>query len=446
MKKICMFCMTLLSVACLMHMTGCAQDTGTISATQATAIPTQFCLEDLDRYVIVYPGNNPDYLALANRLADQIFEKYDVFLQIVCDADTSPAECEILLGDTNRHNQNTKVMEYSVTVADGKFQINAGGSFSAEKAIDLLCQVLFNGQPFAVDNGTYYETSLLTTVQSVMDGSTARIMSANILADAFADESYRSAFYRAEIFAGMLVSYTPDVLGLQEADENWNRALAYYLAKLQNAHGIAYSQLLSTYENKTNYTSFVYRSDRFQPEDSGVHVFGWWTDSTFGHNYHMRNISWAQFSALENPQSRFLVANTHWSYRTEHADGHHYLTGSDAPIAADELRMQCKEETDRFLSSVRQSHPQIPILLTGDFNTSLSFFTEGGWTPADFSIISEAARSSGKALSLVPASGHFDHIFGAGNYTILCYGQVKDVNEHHLLTDHPFVYTDLMFN
>lgn len=279
-----------------------------------------------------------------------------------------------------------------------------------------------------------------------MDGSSARIMSANVLADTFADDTYRGAFYRAELFAGMLVSYTPDVLGLQEVDESWNSALSYYLPKLQNAHNLSYCQIVSSYEHKTNYTSLLYRSDKFKAEDSGMHIFSWWTDGSFRHNYHMRNVTWAQFSSLEDTDKRFIVANTHWSYRTEHADGNRYLAGSSTPIAANELRIQCKEETSSFLTALKQNNPNLPILLTGDFNTSLSFFTESGWTPEGFEIISESAKSGGTALALVPSSGHFDHIFGAGSYKILCYGFFNDVNQHSLLSDHPFVYTDLILN
>ena len=435
-----------LIIICLVFAFGCQNHEEKAPAADVAAVPFQFRSDELENYIIVYSKDNPDYFDLANRLADQILNKYDIFLSIACDSDSEPGKYEILLGDTNRYDQRSKVMEYSVTVADGKLMIHAGGSFSAEKAVEHLCESVFNGQPFALDKGTYYQTSFLTTVQPVMDNNAARIMSANVLADAFADDTYRGTFYRAEIFAGMLVSYTPDVLGLQEVDENWNNALSYYLPKLQNAHGISYAQLLSTSENKTNYTSLLYRSDKFKAEDSGIHIFSWWTDKAFHHNYHMRNISWAQFSSLEITDTRFIVANTHWSYRTEHADGNHYLSGSDTPIAADALRIQCKEETDTFLSSLKQNNPETPILLTGDFNTSLSFFTESGWTPEGFEVISEAAKSGGTALALVPSSGHFDHIFGTGNYTISCYGFLKDVNQHSLLSDHPFVYTDLILN
>ena len=174
-------------------------------------------------------------------------------------------------------------------------------------------------------------------------------------------------------------------------------------------------------------------------------MFNWWNDASFSHKYHMRNISWAQFYALENTDETFIVANTHWSYRTEHANKNTYLTGSTIPIAVDELRMQCKDETNAFLTSLRSAYPEIPIILTGDFNTSLPYFTESGWTPTSFKVISEEAKTNNKTISLVPTSGHFDHLFGTGTYFIQLYGFFNDGNYHELLTDHPFIYADLAF-
>lgn len=447
MKRLLLVLITILTVICFVA--GCDQQTQPKDAlpvnTEEVTGPYQFKSSELANYTIVYAGDNPDYFDLAYRLSDQIYTKYGKILTTVRDTNSSPAKYEILLGDTNRSDHTNNVMEYSVTIEDGMFRINAGGSFSAEKAIDYLCEQLFNGHEFALDNGEYCQTSLLTKSQEITDDSSARIMTANILADAFADSSYRKAYYRAEIFAGMLVSYTPDVLGLQETDENWNAVLDTYLDKIQKTHGIAYARLLSTYEDKVNYTSLIYRCDKFKAENSDVNVFSWWTNETFHHGYHMRNISWAQFSSLENPDKTFIVANTHWSYRTEHDGGNTYLAGSSTPIATNELRQQCKDETNTFMTTLRQANPETPIFLTGDFNTSLPFFTDSGWTPASFRVISEEALKAGKALSLVPTSGHFDHIFGTGNYTIQLYGFFNDANEHSLLTDHPFVYVDLTF-
>ena len=157
------------------------------------------------------------------------------------------------------------------------------------------------------------------------------------------------------LLAGMLVAYTPDVAGLQETDENWNDVLDAYLAKIEKTHGICYARHLATWQDRVNYTSLLYRRDKFQVENSDVNVFTWWTNNTFRHTYHMRNISWAQFTSLEDAGKTFIVANTHWSYRTEHANGKTYLAGSEAPIVENELRQQCKDETNAFMSSLRQS-------------------------------------------------------------------------------------------
>lgn len=437
MKKTFLVFFVLLTVLCFAA--GCGQKAPADKSGAVSTGPYQFRSDELANYVIVYSDENPDYFDLAYRLNEQIYTKYGKILNVIRSSNATPSQYEILLGDTGR------VMEYSVTVQDGKFRIHVGGSFSAEKAIDFLCQQVFNGQEFVLDSGEYYQTSFLTASQEMTEDATARIMSANILADAFADSSYKEAHYRAEIFAGMLVSYTPDVLGIQEADENWNNVLDMYLKKIQKSHGITYERLLASYENKVNYSSLLYRSDKFKAETSDLSVFSWWTNKAFNHNYHMRNVSWARFSALDAPEKTFLVANTHWSYRTEHANGQTYLFGSNTPIAVNELRTQCKDETNRILSTLRQENPGVPIFLTGDFNTSLPFFTDSGWTPAAFRLISEEALNSGTSISLVPSSGHFDHLFGTGNYTIKHFAFFNNTNQHSLLTDHPFVYADLAF-
>lgn len=437
MKKTFLVFLVLLTVLCFAA--GCGQKTPSDESGAVSTGPYQFRSDELANYVIVYSDENPDYFDLAYRLNEQIYTKYGKILNVIRSSNATPSQYEILLGDTGR------VMEYSVTVQDGKFRIHVGGSFSAEKAIDFLCQQVFNGQEFVLDSGEYYQTSFLTASQEMTEDATARIMSANILADAFADSSYKEAHYRAEIFAGMLVSYTPDVLGIQEADENWNDVLDMYLEKIQKSHGITYERLLASYENKVNYSSLLYRSDKFKAETSDLSVFSWWTNKAFNHNYHMRNVSWARFSALDAPEKTFLVANTHWSYRTEHANGQTCLFGSNTPIAVNELRTQCKDETNRILSTLRQENPGVPIFLTGDFNTSLPFFTDSGWTPAAFRLISEEALNSGTSISLVPSSGHFDHLFGTGNYTIKHFAFFNNTNQHSLLTDHPFVYADLAF-
>lgn len=458
MKRFSMILFIIFTLNCLLFAVGCGNTEAqtnvsgdktnktTLSSTHdTTSQKYQFRSNELEKYVIVYSESCVDYYRLALKLETQIYAKYQKRLSTVRDTNSDPAKYEILLGDTNRYDSLGRIMEYSVVVDDGKLRINAGGAFSAEEAVTYLCDNLFNGKTFALNNGEYYKKSFLTNSSEITDGASARVMSANILASKFASNTYKSTNYRAEFFAGMLISYTPDVLGLQEVDEDWNESLDDYLVKIQKLYGLTYSKQMSSFEGKVNYTSLLYRSDKFKAENSGVKVFSWWTAERFNHSYHMRNVTWTKFSSLDNAQKSFIVANTHWSYRTEHADGKTYLRDSDTPIAVNELRIQCKDETSAFLSTLKQTYSEIPIFLTGDFNTSLPFFTQSGWTPSSFEIISEEAKSNGTALSTVPTSGHFDHIFGTGNYSIKRYEFFNKTNQHDLLTDHPFVYADLTF-
>ena len=444
MKRSLFILLTILTLLCLGFASGCNAEATQTEATEAAG-PYQFRSDELEKYVIVYDSDAPGYYKLALKLKNRISAEYGKSLSTERDTDLQPSKYEILIGDTNRCDSQGRIMEYSVTVNEGKFIINSGGAFSTEEAVSFLCEKVFNGQELKLDNGEYYKKSFLTKHRDITNGATARIMSANLLSDKFSDSSYKSASYRAEIFAGMLLSYTPDVIGLQEADESWISALEDYLPKLREAYGLTYSMHLASFENKVNYTSLLYRTDNLKIEECGVKVFTWWKNSAFSHRYHMRNVGWARLSHVDAPEKSFIVANTHWSYRTEHADGGTYLSGAETPIAVNQLRLQCKDETNEFLSALIQSPPDIPVFLTGDFNTSLPFFTQWEWTPGGFGIISEEAKANGTALSTVPVSGHFDHIFGAGDYSVKRYEFFKDTNQQDLLTDHPFVYADLSF-
>ncbi len=446
-----------LILLCAASVSGCvSEETAdtTVSTSGSTSDPVQekpdgpyrFRSSELDRYVIVYDSSATDYYRLALELERQIYSKYGKRPALARDVNTDPSMYEILLGDVEGNGSKGRIMEYSIRVEEGRLVISSGGAFSAEKAVSYLCEHLFDGEDFALELGEYKKESFLSGGAALSDGSSARIMSANLLADDFAADSYDTADCRAELFAGMLISYTPDVLGLQETDQAWGEALDVYLPRLKEIYGISYSRHLDMIEGKINYTSLLYRSDKLRVEESGAEIFSWWTDPVFNHTYHMRNISWARFSPLENEGESFIVANTHWSYRTEHANGSTYLSGADAPVATNELRNLCKNETSELMSSLAQSHADTPIFLTGDFNTSLSLFTDYGWTPASFRIISEEARTAGTAISTVPQSNHFDHIFGTGDYSVKRYEFFKDVNHHSALSDHPFVYADVNFS
>ena len=456
MKKLLIVLLSIITVFSFAFMIGCqtnppdGETPGDTPNGENPPVVYQFKTSELSKYVIVYDDSNPDYFTLASKLKTRLKTKYNVNLMTKNDEQFDPTDYEILIGDTNRYDHVSKVMEYSVTVDNGYFRVNVGGSYSADKAVTYLCDKVFTGQDLVLDNGEYYQKSLLNSIRAMTNDATARIMSANILADVFANGSHNKAYYRGELFAGMLVAFKPDAVGLQETDENWNDVINDYLTRIQKAYDINYARHLALYEGKINYTSLLYRADKYKVDNSGVKVFSWWTNGAFSHNYHMRNISWAQFTSLTDATEKFILANTHWSYRTEHDNGYTYLAGSSTPIATNELRTQCKDETNNYMTTLKQTYSSMPIFLTGDFNTSLSFFTEKNsaynWTPTSYNIISEQAKSNGTSVSTVPTSGHYDHIFATGNYTVKRYEFFSGAtNQHTLLSDHPFVFTDVKF-
>ena len=121
MKKVLVFVLILLLWGCVL--TGCGseptlpEETKPETKTETEAVrPYQFTTDQLAQYVIVYEGANPDFAGLASELADHLVNQYGVFLTTAKDTASQPAPFEILLGDTNRTEGVSKVMEYSVTV------------------------------------------------------------------------------------------------------------------------------------------------------------------------------------------------------------------------------------------------------------------------------------------------------------------------------------------
>ena len=410
-----------------------------------------FTTAEIDKYKIIYDADLPALSIVANNLKYLLRSKYNESLLVGMDESVIESEYEILIGDTNRYTEDGKIMEYTISVVDKKLKIDVGGLFSAEKALEYLEENVFNTKNgVTLVEGEVTSKSLLISQQAVTNGTTIRVMSSNVLAEAFDNGSYLTTEYRAEIFAGGLVAFTPDVVGMQETDSRWENNLDRYLDKIESAHGIKYERYWARYEGKVNYTSLLYRADKFtvgdeSTGDAGVEVFSWWVDPNFNHDYHMRNVSWAKFTSISDQNKTFVLANTHWSYRTEHDGGNKYLTGSSKPIQTNELRTQNKDETNALLTALKNKYKNTPIFLTGDFNTSLPFFTDSGWLNSSYKVLSEQAKSAGTLIGTVPTSGHFDHIMGTGNYSVLRFEIFKSGNYVTQLSDHPLVFADVAF-
>ncbi len=390
-------------------------------------------------YTIVYESEREGYRDVATRLRDAIAKFTGYSLPVVSDALRAEGDCEILVGNTNRklsekcYKNFVDWLTYKVVVESDKLQIVSGGPFSARICVDEMSIMLFAAPGNLISSGTYLEKDMRTAAAPLSEGADVRIMTANVLTSWWGedtDPSIPPAIQRAEIAAAALMLYKPDVVGLQEAQTPLKDALAPYMEILSEKYGLEYSMLHTSYENKQNLTSVLYRSDVLTVKDNGVYVY-----SFFSRNYHMRNITWAVF---QKGTEQFMVANTHWSWE-------------------DEDRMQaCADELTTFVNEKRAAY-NMPIFTTGDYNAKheVSAHLEEYLANADVKCLQLQAKESGvlanecggcNAVGTPRTGGNYiDHIIGCGNYTVLRYETVTG-SMVHWLSDHAPHYADVVIN
>ncbi|MBO7186888.1 MAG: endonuclease/exonuclease/phosphatase family protein [Clostridia bacterium] len=401
---------------------------------------TSFSTSNLSKYSIVYDSNESDTYTAAVTLQACFLIKYGIDLTIKSDRYSKDSNCEILIGDTNRYSASGKVMKYSVTVDGATLKINVGGLYSAQKAMEYLTQNVFTGKQVNLASGEYYSKSFITNTQGLTSGTTARIMTSNVLADEFnTSADYNLASYRAEIYAGILGAYTPDVIGVQETDDNWNKVLDRYLAKVNREYSTNYQRAVTTYNDKVNFSSIIYRADKFTLNNSGYTNFTWKSDANLPNdNYYMRGVAWVQLTSKTNSSKKLVLANTHWSYGSEYQN---IKLTNGTTVTLHYCKGLCKNETVTKINSLKSTYSGMPLFLTGDFNASASWFTSGG-TYASFSNTCSLLSSK---VNKTPGTGTYDHIFGTGTYTVKSFVYIDGINEIDLLSDHPFAYSDVSF-
>ena len=399
---------------------------------------------DLSKYMIIYSSEYVnEYSTYAYDLQSHIKTKYGVSVKgVAMDLVSSAYPYEILIGFTNRDtSDNGKIMQYSVTVGGGKFRINAGGLFTMENVIAYLKTNVFTGSALNITPGEYYKKSYLTTSQvALTSGTTARIMTTNILADEFnTSADYKTASYRAEIYAGLLATYQPDVVGVQETDSKWNAVLNKYLTKIKSEYNIEFTRVLANYNNKVNFTSLIYRSDKFTLGNYDYTQFAWKNDVNLPNDsYYMRGVAWMQITSKTNTSKKFVLANTHWSYGAEY-NGTKLTNGTT--VYQHYCKGLCKDETITKINSLKSANSGMPVFLTGDFNTSAGWFSSTG----TYSTFSNACSLLSSKINATPGTGTYDHIFGAGTFTVKAFKYIDGINEIDALSDHPFAYSDVSF-
>ncbi|NLK39282.1 MAG: hypothetical protein GX303_03400 [Clostridiales bacterium] len=300
---------------------------------------------ELRDYRIVYDEGSVAAKEAAEELKKRIAAVYPAVLPVV--GDSAPAtEGEILIGRTNRpeseqyYTENDiPLIDYRILVKGGKLLFCAGGNYAIGRAPVAFGEkfLLLKKDKVAIDDNMTLSSAEQREYQPLAEGADLRIMTANILAEKWGGTPEAM---RSELFDSVLRSYLPDVVGLQEIADEWTDLVeSAFDGKYAYVH--AY-----TPEKLQNYSTMIYRQDKFSVIESGVYYF-----KTHKLN-NIRLVTWAVFER-KSDSVRFAVFNTHWSF--------------------DSVQVQIKhaEEMFELIDRVCAKY-DVPVFCTGDFNAKPS--------------------------------------------------------------------------
>ncbi len=431
---------------------------GTLSVTETyfsgtEPLPVGFnpSSELLADYSIIYASSIVGLDSLAEDLQAYIKTATGYELPIYKDNAISEGPYEILLGYTNRslsatcYAESSNIMRYEMTVKNGVLQMVIGGPYSGMKCVEKFnTRVL--GRMETLTSGTYYTEELATDTQPLTEGADVRIMSSNVLAWYWGENVYSNIFpvaTRCEIYAGVLLRFQPDVVGVQETDDPWMAALPYYLSVMEEKENVTYSHIQKKVSlngtSVTNYSSMLYRSDLYTLDESGCEIFS----ANYMTTFTQRVGTYAKLTGKTDSSIQMVVINTHWAHESE------------------ERVQACVTEEAALVEKMKTKYPNVPIFCTGDFNshkydgTYLTQFanTIEGTISSKAALLKGVLITTGGCHTFSPEkisdttmrslnSAFIDHIITTGGYANVLRHDTIRTNGCHVMSDHCPIYAD----
>lgn len=349
---------------------------------------------------------------LADYLSYHLNEQYGYRLRVVTDT-AKPTDAEIVVGQTNRGEQQVEEGQFAVRVSNGKLFLTAADARGYEALYDYIGATLLKagkGECYTFAEG--YEQ--LTAVPASLEDGTmlaaerygdVRVMFYNLFGgtDGEAGSSSVRLGFQIDIFA----TYLPDVLGLQECSppRYWGIGIAERLSDL------GYTEV-PTSRGTDNFTPLFYRADRLTLVESGHFLYA------NGDDADSKGVTWAVFADRETG-SRFAVVNTHFMYDLTVLNSNR------------EDRVKNAGEILSLFAELETEYGEIPIIMGGDLNDTIDgdplvLLEQGGLTDA-FSAAEYKNDCSGKhpypvydasekvyVTYYAPTEGHeaaIDHVF-----------------------------------
>ena len=407
----------------------------------SSALPASFSSKDLASYTIVYSDKTEGFLDAAQSIQERIKRDTEITLPIVKDTESTETSREILIGKTNRYlsskcyKDGIRLMEYKLVIEKGQVQIVCGGPYSAKMAGYMFSNTVLRDTNASLESGTHMTGDLATESISLNENADVRIMSANVLAEgAIKDFSkYPISAQRAEIFAKILVNYTPDIIGTQEMDVNYHEPLKKYLKIIKDTYGIEYAMTETIHNGAPQQSPIIYRSDKWKLDYQNFSPMSYLPDPY--ENEYSVGISSAKFTSIEDPTLEVALVTAHWHWEKEGV--------SEIPKQYYDAKEMA--ETVEYL---RSTYPNAHVFCTGDFNSHrferkyLNQLIED----IDGEIASDIAIAKGVFKNSFKHQGQLiDHIIGkAGSFDVLLHSPTRNKSEN--LTDHQPIFADIKFN
>lgn len=304
---------------------------------------------DIRQYTIVY-GSDTE-AALAKKLRSLIREKTGAVLPFARDTEKTAASFEILLGTTNRpESANVTASDYlkaNAAVENGKLAIKAGGEHSLEKMLNaevFLENVTEYTVPagFSVNEDYWTEGADYTGREN---GTSLRVMTQAVMTE-WGEGLDKPISRRKEILFATIEKYDPDIVALQEFSPSWVEAFKTYKDKaLWTA--LEQKNNASAHTDWNNFTTILFRNDRFDLLDSGFKVYDQRTQDC-QHLY-----AWALLREKNTGREEYVIA-------TQFASGDAHVSKTESEIS----------ELTGLIQTLGASGNQ--IILLGDFGGNAS--------------------------------------------------------------------------
>lgn len=400
----------------------------------------------LERCAIVYAAEPPGYESSAAILQAELERITGIRPPVLKAGEGEGAPFEILIGHTDRpfsarcYTQAgaRRLMTFELCSDAQCLQIACGGPHSARLGIAALVDALEGG---SLSDLLGIKRELAPESLPLSEGADMRMMSVNILGECYRRkrdlDRYPISSERAEIFAGLLADYTPDLVGVQEMDVNFHEPLAYYFEILKRHYGVEYSILLTHHLQRTNDCPIIYRSDRYRVLDQRF-VPPRYAPADVETKYPTQypcGVSSAVFVSRSDPTVRTALLSNHWHWEKE----------ENAPLPP---RQQLDaEELAATVLALEAAYPDARVFSTGDFNNHRfggkyfdAFLSATDGVPAD-----RIAEAKGvHAPGLIHKGCLIDHIVGRrGRFDVLLHRPTH--NRSDVLTDHQPIFADIKF-